>query len=64
MLKLTSFFPSPKLKPYVQRYILTEGRIPQGEALNHLLIPGLTEIIYFNLQDDTQMFASRGQEVS
>lgn len=63
MLKLTSFLPSPKLKPYVQRYILTEGCIPQGEALNHLLIPGLTEIVYFNLQDDRQVFTSR-EEVS
>lgn len=64
MLKLTSFLPSPKLRPYVQRYILTEGSIPSDEALHHLLIPGLTEILYFNLQADAQVFTSRDQQIS
>lgn len=56
MLDLTAFEPSHHLKPYVQRYILTEGHIPKGEELRHLLIPGITEIVYFNLSEDPQTF--------
>src|SRR5690606_31712301 len=58
MLRLTDFPPAPHLRPYVQRYILTEGFIPLGQKLEHLLIPGLTEIVYFNLSEDAPVFAT------
>lgn len=58
MLRLTDFPPAPHLRPYVQRYILTEGFIPLGQKLEHLLIPGLTEIVYFNLSEDAAVFST------
>lgn len=64
MLQLRDFAPAPHLRPYVQRYILTEGVIPPGEQLNHLLIPGLTEIVYFNLSEDVQFFKSDDRPAS
>ncbi len=62
MLNLTAFEPSCHLKPYVQRYILTEGHIPKGTELRHLLIPGITEIVYFNLSENPQTFVRPGAE--
>lgn len=56
MFKLTSYPPSECLRPYVQRYIVTEGTVPAGQRLDHLLIPGWTEIVYFNLTDNCQTF--------
>lgn len=64
MLRLTDYAPAAHLRPYVQRYILTEGMIPPAEKLNHLLIPGLTEIVYFNLSEDAQLFKAEQQTTS
>lgn len=58
MLTLTEFPPSPLLRSVVQRYILTEGIVPKGHQLDHLLIPSWTEILYFNLSDDCQRFVN------
>lgn len=64
MLQLKSFYPSPHLKPFVQRYILTKGIIPPGTTIKQLLIPGLTEILYFNLEEHPQCFTTNETAVA
>ncbi|MEJ0056007.1 MAG: AraC family transcriptional regulator [Bacteroidota bacterium] len=64
MLDLKAFPPSAGLQPIVQRYVHTTAQLPEGLVFDYLLIPALSEVIYFNLNDQPQLFIMKdGVEV-